>query len=76
MAIALLTEPVPVNIELMPNKPMVQNVVSKIHEIYKQIKKNEESPNTDYLFNNLEQQNTFEQSIKRMELVNSLDIFK
>jgi hypothetical protein len=60
----------------MPNKPMVQTVTDKIHEIYKQIKKNEESPNTDYLFNNLDQQNTFEQSLKRMDIVNSLDIFK
>jgi len=76
MAIALLTEPVPTTIELMPNKPMIQTVVSKIDQIYKQIKKNEESPNTDYLFNNLERESTFDQSIKRMELVNSMDIFK
>lgn len=76
MAVALLTEPVPTTIELMPNKPMVHTVTDKINEIYKQIKKNEESPNTDYLFNNLDQQHIFEQSMKRMELVNSLDIFK
>jgi hypothetical protein len=76
MAIALLTEPVPTTIELMPNKPMVQTVVSKINEIYKQIKKNEESPNTEYLFNNLEQESAFDQSIKRMEIVNSMDFFK
>jgi hypothetical protein len=74
-AVALLTEPVPTNVELMPNKPIIQNAVSKINEIYKQIKKNEESPNTDYLFANLEQQNTFESSMRKMELVNSLNIF-
>jgi hypothetical protein len=74
-AVALLTEPVPTNIELMPNKPMIQIAISKINEIYKQIKKNEESPNTEYLFSNLASDNTFEQSMRRMELVNSLDIF-
>jgi hypothetical protein len=74
-AVALLTEPVPTNIELMTNKPMIQNISDKINEIYKQIKKQEESPNTDYLFANLERENAFEKSIKKMDLVNSLDIF-
>jgi len=74
-AVALLTEPVPTNIELMSNKPMIQNVVDKINEVYKQIKKQEESPNTDYLFANLQRENTFEKSMKKMDLVNSLDIF-
>jgi len=73
-AVALLTEPVPTEIELMANKPMVQLVVDKINTIYRQIKKNEESPNTDYLFANLERENTFEKSMKRMELMNSMDI--
>ena len=35
-AVALLTEPVSTGIELIQNKEIVQNVVSKIHEIYKQ----------------------------------------
>jgi hypothetical protein len=74
-AVALLCEPVPTNIELTTNKQMVQIVISKINDIYKQIKKNEESPNTEYLFANLANENTFEQSMLKMELVNSLDIF-
>jgi len=72
-AVALLTESVPINIELMSNKQTVQNVVEQINQIYKQIKKNEVSPNTDYLFANLEKQNAFEKSMKQMELVNSMD---
>lgn len=71
-AIALLTEPVPMNIELINNKAMVESVVSKIDDIYSQIKKNEESPNTDYLFANLEQQTDLEKSIRQIELMNSL----
>jgi hypothetical protein len=72
-AVLLLTETVPTNIELMPNKPMIQTVVMKIDEIYKQIKKNEQSPNTDYLFAGLERQNNFEKSLRKMELMNSID---
>jgi hypothetical protein len=74
-AVALLTEPVPTNIDLMSNKPLIQNVVEKINEVYKQIKKQEESPNTEYLFANLKKENAFEKSLKKMDLVNSIDIF-
>ena len=72
-AVALLTEPVPTNVDLNSNKQMVQNIIMKIDEIYKQIKKNEHSPKTDYLFKNIENQYNIELSIRKMELVNSLD---
>ena len=72
-AVSLLTEPVSVDINIITDKQIVQNVVEKINNIYKQIKKNEESPNTDYLFSNLnEKQNVFEQSMQKMELMNSM----
>jgi hypothetical protein len=74
-AVSLLTEPVPTNIDLMSNKPMIQNIVDKVNEVYKQIKKQEESPNTEYLFANIEKENAFEKSMKKMDLVNSIDIF-
>ena len=73
-AVALLTEPVPTNVELMNNKPLIQSITEKINAIYKQIKKNEESPNTDYLFANLQSENTFDRSMRRMDLMNSMDI--
>lgn len=71
-AVAMITETVPINIELVTNKQIVQTVVSKIDEIYKQIKKNEESPNTEYLFANMEKQNTIEKSIMKLELLDSM----
>lgn len=74
-AVALLTEPVPTNIDVMNNKPLIQSIIDKINSIYKQIKKNEDSPNTEYLFANLQTENAFEKSIRKMELVNSMDIF-
>jgi len=74
-AVALLTEPVQSNIEVMNNKQLIQIIIDKINSIYKQIKKKEDSPNTEYLFANLQTENSFEKSIRKMELVNSMDIF-
>ena len=75
-AVALLTEQVPNNVELISNKNLVQNIVDKIDEVYRQIKKNEESPGTDYLFSGIkDDKDTFERSMKKMELINSLSGF-
>lgn len=73
-AVSLLTESVRTDIELITDKTIIAVVVKKINSIYKQIKKNEHSPNTEYLFANIDRANTFERSIKQMELVNSVDI--
>jgi hypothetical protein len=53
-----------------------QNTNGYFKQWQEQIKKNEESPNTDYLFANLEKQNTFEKSMKKMELMNSMNFTK
>lgn len=71
-SVALITEPVPTNVELISNKETLQSVVEQINHVYKQIKKNEESPGTDYLFANMEHQNNFEKSVKRMEMMDSM----
>jgi hypothetical protein len=71
-AVALLTEYVPMNIEMISDKTLVKTVVEKINNVYKQIKTNEVSPNTEYLFSNLDNENTFEESMKRMELMNKM----
>ena len=59
---------------MVENKEIITNVVKKINQIYKSIKKSEKSPNTDYLFNNLDKENAFERSMKKMELINSVDM--
>jgi len=73
-AVTLVIDHVPTNIPLMPNKPLITTAVSQINLIYKQIKKNEQKPSTDYLFKNLEKEVAFEKSLRKMELVNSIDI--
>lgn len=70
--VGLLTEPVSTNIDLISDKTILVSVVEQINQVYKQIKKNEESPGTDYLFSNLDNQNNFEKSMKKMEALDTM----
>ena len=58
-AVSLCTETVDHTVEIVADKRIVELAITNIDDIYRQIKKNEESPNTDYLFAGLEKQNTF-----------------
>tara|TARA_E500000178_G_scaffold345718_1_gene396074 strand:- start:5579 stop:6739 length:1161 start_codon:yes stop_codon:yes gene_type:complete len=71
-AVSLITETVNTNVEILPNKVILQNVTNKIEMIYKQIKNNEVAPKTEYLFNGIDKKKSIEKSLKQMELVNSM----
>ena len=73
-AVELLTEPIATNVDIMSPKckELVEIVTAKIDSIYKQIKQNEDSPNTDYLFNNLEAENNMERTIQKMDMLNNM----
>lgn len=65
--VSLLTEPLPaLDGEMIKNKEKITVVTQKIDNIYKQIKKNEHSPNTDYLFVNANKSN-LDKTIEKLE---------
>jgi len=72
-AVGLLTEQVTLNREILSNRELLYTVTNQIEELYKQIKTNEQTPNTEYLFNGLDKKKCIEQSIKRIELVGQID---
>jgi hypothetical protein len=51
-------------------KITVSNILNKIDLVYKQIKKNEKSPGTDYLFKDLKSKN-LEKTIEKLEAIDS-----
>ena len=70
--VSLLCETVNLNEEIMreEQKEVVSNVIKNIDSIYKQIKKNEESPGTDYLFKDIKSSN-LEKTIEKLEAMNT-----
>jgi len=68
-AINFITEEPKLDIPLIANKAFIDNVTSKINIIYKQVKSNEISPNTDYLFKNVKETN-IDKTMKKLETLN------
>lgn len=70
--VSLLCEKVNLNEEIIreKQKEIVTNVIKNIDQVYGQIKKNEESPGTDYLFKNVKSSN-LEKTIEKLEKMNS-----
>ena len=69
-AFALLIEDSNTNIAIIKHPEKIEAIVSKIDSIYKEIKKNEVAPKTDYLFTNLNKTN-LEKTIEKIELINT-----
>ena len=69
-AISLLTDSVPVDEDIIREKEKVSQLVEQIDNIYKQVKKNEHSPNMDYLFSSLNRSN-LDKTIEKLERMNT-----
>jgi hypothetical protein len=69
--IEIFTEPHSLEEEIVKDKEKVLTIVKNINKIYKQIKKNEHSPGTDYLYQNMKATN-LEKTIAKLETMNNL----
>jgi hypothetical protein len=69
--VSLLCEPISNDEEIIreKQKDIVANIISKIDMVYKQIKKNEESPGTDYMFKDLS--SNLDKTIEKLEKMNT-----
>ena len=71
-AISYLTEDIKFTIPLVENKKLIESITSKINILYKEKKKEEITPKTDYLFTGLEKSNK-EKSLEKMEMLEKMN---
>jgi len=69
--IEIFTEPFSTEEDIVKEKDKILVISQNINKIYKQIKKNEHSPGTDYLYQNIKASN-LEKTIAKLETMNSL----
>jgi len=71
-AVSILTESYDLKLPVLQNIEIAEKIKSKINIIYKEIKKSEEKPATDYLFNNSITNNNLEKTIDKIDKMNNL----
>ena len=71
-AISLVTEPINLDIQICKNEKITKQIVDKIDVVYRQIKKNEVKPETDYLFNNSFTKGNLEKTISKLDKMSQL----
>ena len=69
--IEVFTEPYSIDEDIVKDKSKIQVITQNINKIYKQIKKNEHSPGTEYLYQNVKSTN-LEKTIAKLETMNNL----
>lgn len=71
-AITLITEPYDIKIKIYNDSKKITTIVDNINTIYKQVKKNEITPATDYLFNNSITKGNLEKTMEKLDKFNSI----
>ena len=72
-AISIIVDNYNPHIEIIHNKHLIQKMLPNVELVYKQIKKNEQTPKTDYLFNNsMTPRTNLEKTIEKMDVLNTI----
>lgn len=71
-ALQLIIENYDLSIDIIKEKEKINNIKSNIDNIYKDIKKNEESPGTEYLFKNIKGK-SIEKSMNKLNILNNFE---
>ena len=71
-AVTLLTDIINMEEELVKEKDKILQIIGNIDNLYKQVKKNEVSPNTDYLFMNTKKSN-LDKTLEKLDIMNSIN---
>ena len=69
---SLLTEMYDTKIPIVKEVDVIKKIKNNSNEIYAQIKKNEILPKTNYLFSNLGKNKNLENTISKLDKMNSL----
>ena len=72
-AISLLTETINYNVKIINNQDYINNIIGKIDYIYKDIKKNEIAPKTDYLFTGISSKSNLDKTIEKIDKMNEMN---
>lgn len=71
--IALLTEAVDLSVDILNDKDAIHKIIGKIDVVYKDVKKNELSPATDYLFDGkTAPKSNLDKTIERLDALNKM----
>lgn len=71
--ITLLTETVDLNVDILNDKDAIHKIIGKIDVVYKDVKKNELSPATDYLFDGrTAPKSNLDKTIERLDALNKM----
>ena len=67
-----LTDYVDKQISCVNNSIIVESCLSKMNNYFQEIKKNEQKPETDYLFNNMEQKSNLDKTMAKLEIMKKM----
>lgn len=71
-SVNIIIEIINFNIEINNKKKNVENIINKISIIYKQIKKNEILPESNYLVNHIEKKSNLDKTLEKLDIMNNI----